>query len=122
MSKAAAIRFVKESRKAHGVHETPARTQRLVLCTVKKVRQSEYYEANNAGFRPELQFDLTAAEDYHDESTLIYEGKEYDIIRTYEKNAGGLEIIAGRSDRNEPDDVDDDSDDDSDGGQDPGDD
>ena len=101
MSKAAAIRFVSENRKAHGVHETTTKTQRLVLCTVKRVRQSEYYEAHNAGFRPEYQFDLTAAEDYHDESTLIYEGKEYDIIRTFEKPAGGLEIIAGRSDRNE---------------------
>ena len=121
MSKAAAIRFVSESRKAHGVHETISKTQRLVLCTVKRVRQSEYYEAHNAGFRPEYQFDLTAAEDYHDEDTLIYEGKEYGIIRTYEKSAGGLEIIAGRSDRNEPEDNTDDTDD-SDGGQDPGDD
>ena len=121
MSKAAAIRFVSESQKAHGVHETPAKTLRLVLCTVKKVRQSEYYEGHNAGFRPEKQFDLTVAEDYHGESSLIYEGQEYDIIRTYEKNAGGLEIIVGRSDRNEPEDDTDDTDD-SDGGQDPGDD
>ena len=121
MSKAAAIRFVSENRKAHGVHEATTKARRLVLCTVKRVRQSEYYEAHNAGFRPEYQFDLTSAEDYKGESSLIYEGKEYDIIRTYEKPAGGLEIIAGRSDRNEPDDVDDDTDD-SDGGQDPGDD
>ena len=117
MSKAAAIRFVSESRKAHGVHEATTKKTRLVLCTVKRVRQSEYYEAHNAGFSPELQFDLTAAEDYHDESSLIYEGREYSIIRTFEKAAGGLEIIAGRSDRNEPNDTDG-----SDGGQDPGDD
>ena len=120
MSKAAAIRFVSESRKAHGVHETTSKTQRLVLCTVKRVRQNEYYIAHNAGFSPEYQFDLTAAEDYRGESTLIYEGKEYEIIRTFEKAAGGLEIIAGRSDRNEPEDGDDT--DDSDGGQDPADD
>ena len=119
MSKAAAIRFVKESRKAHGVHEATTKTRRLVLCTVKRVRQSEYYEAHNAGFSPEYQFDLTAAEDYHDESFLMYEGREYKIIRTFEKTAGGLEIIAGRSDRNEPADT---GGNDSDGGQDQGDD
>ena len=104
MSKAAAIRFISENRKAHGVHEATTKTKRLVLCTVKRVRQSEYYEAHNAGFSPEYQFDLTAAEDYHGEKSLMFEGKEYGIIRTFEKTAGGLEIIAGRSDRNERDD------------------
>ena len=104
MSKAAVIRFVTETRKAHGVHEETQKKRRLVLCTAKRVRQSEYYEAHNAGFRPEYQFDLTVAEDYHGEASLIYEGKEYQVIRTYETDSGGLEITAGRSDRNDADD------------------
>ena len=104
MSKAAVIRFITENRKAHGVHEATTKKKRLVLCTVERVRQSEYYEAHNAGFSPELQFNLTLAEDYHEEGSLIFEGKEYRVIRTYETKSGGLEIIAGRSDRNEPED------------------
>ena len=117
MAKAAAIRLVTKSRKAHGVHESTTDTERLILCTVKNVRQTEYYEGHNAGFRPEKQFDLALADDYHGEGSLIFDGQEYSIIRTFEPKTGGLEIIAGRSDRNEPNDTDG-----SDGGQDPGDD
>lgn len=104
MAKAAAIWFVKKDPKAHGVHEKTDAEKRIVLCTVKKVRQSEYYQGHNTGYRPELQFDLTLAADYHDEGSLIFEGRKYDVIRTYDTPAGGLEIIAERSDRNEPED------------------
>ena len=121
MSKAGIIRFVTRDRKAHGVHEATSISKRLVYCEVKKVRQSEYYDAHNAGFTPEYQFDLTLAAEYQGESSLIFEGKEYDVIRTYDKDTGGLEIIAGRRERNEPED-DTDEPDDSDGGQDPADD
>ena len=121
MSKAGIIRFVTRDRKAHGVHEATSISKRLVYCEVKKVRQSEYYDAHNAGFTPEYQFDLTLDAEYHGESSLIFEGKEYDIIRTYNPETGGLEIIAGRRERNEPED-DTDEPDDSEGGQDPADD
>ena len=121
MAEAAVILLVTKNRKAHGVHETTTDTQRPVLCTKKSARQSEYYEGHNAGFRPEYQFDLTLKADYHGESSLIFNEQEYDVIRTYETKTGGLEIIAGRSDRNEPEDNTDDTDD-SDGGQDPADD
>lgn len=114
MAKAAAIQFVTKDRRAHGVHEATQDSKRLVLCIVRKVRQSEYYQANNIGYRPELQFDLTLAADYHGESTMIYEKKEYTVIRTFEKPEGGMEIIAGRSDANgeETDEDSDDADDD----------
>lgn len=103
MAKAASIQLITRNRRAHGVHETTTDQKRLVLCTVRKVRQSEYYQAENAGYSPEYQFDLTLAADYHEESALEYQGREYRVIRTFEKPEGGLEIIAGRSERNEPD-------------------
>lgn len=105
MAKAGTILLITKENRAHGVHEATSDTQRLVLCTVKTVRQSEYYQAENIGYRPEIQFDLTLAADYHGESTLLYEKKEYRVIRTYEKPAGGLEIIAERSDVNGEDTV-----------------
>lgn len=108
MAKAGVIRFVTKDRRAHGVHEATQDRTRLILCTVKSVRQTERYQAENAGYAPEYQFDLTLAADYQGESSLIYNGSEYPIIRTYEKPAGGLEIIAGRSERNEPDEDDED--------------
>lgn len=107
MAKAASIRFITKDPKAHGVHEKTDEQKRIVLCTVKKVRQSEYYQAHNAGFSPEYQFDLTLAADYRGENALIFEGKTYEIIRTFDTPAGGMEIIAGRSDVNDADDGDD---------------
>lgn len=104
MAKAGVIRFVSRNRKAHGVHEQTTEKRRMVLCTVKSIRQSEYYQAENAGYTPEYQFNLTLSADYHGEGSLIFESKEYAVIRTFEPPGGGLEIIAGRKDRNEPDD------------------
>lgn len=103
MSKAGSILLIRESAKAHGVHEAIREEKRLVLCTVKSVRQTEYYTARNTGYAPEIMFTLTLAEDYHGESRLEYMGKPYDIIRAYETDEGGLEIIAQREDINEPD-------------------
>ena len=75
MSKAGSILLVEENARAHGVHETVQPRKRLVLCTVKSVRQSEYYTARNTGYAPEIMFTLTLAEDYHGESRLEYMGK-----------------------------------------------
>ena len=103
MSKAGSIRLIRETAKAHGVHEAIQEEKRLVLCTVKSVRQTEYYTARNTGYAPEIMFTLTLAEDYHGESRLEYMEQSYDIIRAYETDEGGLEIIAQRGDINEPD-------------------
>lgn len=113
MARAATIRLITRDRRAHGVHEETQERKRMVFCTVRNARQSEYYQAENAGHRPEYQFDLARAEDYRGEGSLTYRGLEYDVIRTYEKPGGGLEIIAERSERNEPDE-------DAGAGQDPG--
>lgn len=103
MSKAGTIFFITETSRAHGVHEAVNEKKRPALCTVKSVRQTEYYTARNTGYTPEIMFELTLPEDYHGESRLEYEDKTYDIIRTYEPDGGGLEIIAQRGDVNEPD-------------------
>lgn len=102
MSKAGSIRLITETARAHGVHDEITEEKRLVLCTVKSVRQTEYYTARNAGFAPEIVFELAVAEDYHGESRLEYEDKSYDVVRTYETDEGGLEITAQREDVNEP--------------------
>lgn len=98
MAKVGAIRFIRETAEAHGVHETVTESRRLVLCTVKSVRQSEYYEAYNSGFRPEYVFTLTLESDYQGEPMLEFEGKVYNVIRTYVLDTGGLEITVERSD------------------------
>lgn len=104
MARAGVITLITKNRKAHGVHESTTDSKRRRRCIVRKVRQSEYYQAENAGYSPEFQFDLAVAGDYHGETSLMFEGREYRIIRTYDTDDGGIEIIAGRKERNEPED------------------
>lgn len=103
MTKAGTIYLITEESRAHGVHEETVPTKRPVLCTVRSVRMTEYYTAMNAGMMPQYQFDLALAEDWHGERKLEFGGKIYDILRTYEREDGGIDITAGRSDVNEPD-------------------
>lgn len=68
-------------------------TDRLVYVNRSSVRQSEFYQAQAVGLRPELMFEMRRS-DYQDEPKIKYEGKTYDIIRTYEKNKDFIELIA----------------------------
>ena len=100
MVRADVIGLVTETRRAHGVHEAITESVRDVLAEIRSVSRSEYYNALNSGFQPELVFKLTMAEDYQDEHFLRFNGKKYRIVRTYLTNDGGIEITAERSDEN----------------------
>lgn len=63
-----------------------------VFANQKSIRQSEFYQAAATPLRPEIMFEIRS-EEYNDESKLTYEGKTYDIIRTYSKNGEILELI-----------------------------
>ena len=67
---------------------------RRVYANKKSVRQSEFYQAAMVGLRPELMFEVRTAE-YQDEPKLRYNGKDYRIIRTYEKDSETIELICG---------------------------
>jgi len=57
---------------------------RQVFANKKSVRQSEFYQAANVGLKPELIFEINSFEFNNDEK-VKYQGKEYSIIRTYDK-------------------------------------
>lgn len=59
-----------------------ARTKRTVLCKLKSVSRSEFYSAAVKGLRPEAVFEVNKYE-YDDETEVEFEGKRYEVIRTY---------------------------------------
>ena len=67
-------------------------TERLVYVDEKSIRQSEFYQAQAVGLRPELMFEMRLSA-YQKEPRFKYEGVTYDIIRTYKKNRDFIEII-----------------------------
>ena len=108
MGKPAVIGLVTENSRMHGVHESVTEDVRPVYCTVRSVGRSEYYNALNAGIKPEYVFILALEDDYKDERLLDYQGKRYRVVRTYAPEDGGIELTAERSDVNgETDDEDD---------------
>lgn len=84
----------------HGVHSAVTEDARTVMCTVKSVRQSEYYTALNVGITPEYVFCLALAEDYQNEHYLRYQGQKFHIVRTYRTADDGIELTAERGDIN----------------------
>lgn len=105
MTWADVIQLISETRRGHGVHEAVTRTARTVMCTVQSVTRREFYDALNAGVRPEYVFALTLAEDYQRERLVMYQGQLYRVVRTFRTPDGGIEITVERSDENGSDEI-----------------
>ena len=73
---------------------------RKVFAEVKSVRQSEFYSAAMANIRPTCVFVLADKDDYRDEKQIRYNGRTYDVIRTYVgRDSYRLEITAEMRER-----------------------
>ena len=75
-------------------------TERQVFAEVKSIGQSEFYQAEAVGLKPEIKFVIADFADYQDEKQLKYTpygGVEeiYTVIRTY-RNKINLEIVCAR--------------------------
>jgi len=68
------------------------KSARQVYVNKKDIRQSEFYQAQATGLRPELMFEVRSIE-YHGEPILRFANKEYTIIRTHSKNHEITELI-----------------------------
>lgn len=64
-----------------------------VFAEVLSVGYKEYYEAAAKGFKPEIKFKLADAAEYTEAQQVIYNGANYNVIRTYKApNSAELEI------------------------------
>lgn len=66
--------------------------EREVLAERKSIRQSEFYQAAAKDLRPEITF-IVWSNEYDDETRLKYEGKDYNIIRVFDKDEKNTELI-----------------------------
>ncbi len=56
--------------------------ERSVLCDVKSVARSEFYQAAAQGLRAEMVF-VVNKYDYQGEKEVVFEGKRYSVLRAY---------------------------------------
>ena len=71
------------------------KTARTVFCNKKSVRMNEFYQAHGHGMKAELMLEIRT-HDYQDEDELTFAGRDYDIVRTYDKNGEVMELICKR--------------------------
>lgn len=76
-------------------------TEREVFAELRSITQSEFYQAQAAGLKPEIKFLLADYLDYRNELTVRYQPfesekeLEYAVLRTY-RTGNGLELICKR--------------------------
>lgn len=75
-------------------------TERQVFAEVKSIGQTEFYQAEAVGLKPEIKFLIADFVDYEGEKQLKYTpfgGTEqiYTVLRTY-RNKINLEIVCAR--------------------------
>lgn len=76
-----------------------------IFATKKSLTRNEFYAGYSVGLKPRHVFDILP-EEYHladvdldqkhfEATHVIYQGIEYPIIRTYEKNFSSMELTVG---------------------------
>jgi SPP1 family predicted phage head-tail adaptor len=75
-------------------------TERNVFAEVKSISQSEFYQAQATGLKPEIKFVLADFADYQDEKIISYQPfggvlEDYTVLRTYRTKIN-LEIVCKR--------------------------
>lgn len=59
-------------------------TWSTVFANKKSVRSKEFYDSRAIGMKPELMFEIRTVE-FNNHEKVKYNGKEYNVIRTYDK-------------------------------------
>ena len=67
-------------------------TLKQVFADKGSIRQTEFYQAQTTGLKPEIMFKVKSI-DYNQEPKLKFNNKTYNIIRTYDKNGEITELI-----------------------------
>ncbi|HZK24526.1 MAG TPA: phage head closure protein [Oscillospiraceae bacterium] len=66
--------------------QIPVKTRTQILCKVKSIGRSEFYDAAMTGLKPEIVFVIHEAE-YGEEREVEFEEQKYKVLRTYK---GGM--------------------------------
>lgn len=96
------IKLISETNQIDEYGDTVTTSQeRNVFAELKSIGQSEFYQAQAVGLKPELKFVIPDYLEYQGEKILKFqdfnetEEQEYSIIRTY-RNGNELEITCKR--------------------------
>jgi SPP1 family predicted phage head-tail adaptor len=70
--------------------ETPKSEMRFAK--IKSIGQSEFYQAQAQGLKPEIKFELADYLDYNNQEEVVYNGFRYKVLRTF-RAGNKLELV-----------------------------
>lgn len=73
-------------------YQTKAYTDKVVWASEKSVSRSEFYSANANGIDVSIVFEIRA-ENWENQDEVKYRGKEYRIVRSYQKGTRSVELV-----------------------------
>jgi len=76
-------------------NQVPVETETVILCGLKSIGRSEFYNAAVTGLRPELIFVVHGYE-YNGEKLVKFGGIRYRVIRTYATGFEEIELTCER--------------------------
>jgi len=68
------------------------RIQTMRFAKVKSIGQSEFYQAQAQGMKPEIKFVLADYLDYDNQEEVVYNNFVYKVLRTY-RSGNEMEIV-----------------------------
>ena len=74
-------------------------TKEIPIIKIEDIYSTEFYEANNQGYKPELRLKISAL-NYNNEQELIYGNITYNVIRTQTPNIDEVVLICERKLKN----------------------
>lgn len=74
-------------------------TKEIPIIKIEDIYSTEFYEANNQGYKPELRVRISAL-NYNNEQELIYGNITYNVIRTQTPNIDEVVLICERKLKN----------------------
>lgn len=95
------IKLIKEKKSNDEYGDLIVETsERVVFADLRSIGQTEFYQAQTVGLKPEIKFVLADYLEYQKEKILKYQPfdgpeEEYEVLRTF-RNGNELEIVCKR--------------------------
>lgn len=63
-----------------------------VYARCKSISQTEFYQAQTSGLKPDLKFVLATSRDYNGQEEIVFNGFRYKVLKTYIPSDDSIEI------------------------------
>ena len=94
MNKAKKIKLIANAYTSDSIGQLiPTESEKSVFAIIRSASQSEFFNAGEAGFKPDKVFDVLLTE-YDGQSGVEFGSDVYTIYRTYDRDDGRVELYA----------------------------